>query len=209
MVRVRRVFRAPAFLAADYTRKPRSALILYAVSYADVVDAPRKLSRRGRLRFPPPRYRHEKSPHDGGRGSATEERRQWALLLFVKHTELPCQCRAVHPVVIARNSRRAYAVGMKPKPDFAMLKIEADVERIMTLTGPVLGMLDAACEVGGICPVHARFELMTSLCVELGMYGWTPDEISEHAADAVKMGNAMPDDDDDDESDEDDDLSSF
>lgn len=97
---------------------------------------------------------------------------------------------------------------MKPMPDFEMLKLEADVERIMALTGPLIGMLDAACSVGGICPVHARFELMTSLCVELGMYGWTPAEIGEHAADATKMGNALPDSEDD-GSDEDDDLSSF
>lgn len=99
---------------------------------------------------------------------------------------------------------------MKPKPDFEMLKIEVDIERIEALAGPMLGMLDAACDLAGICPMHARFELMTSLCIELGMYGWTPAEISEHAGTATKMGNDIPDDDDDDDvCDEDDDLSSF
>lgn len=96
---------------------------------------------------------------------------------------------------------------MRDKPDFEMLKLEADVERIMALTGPLIDMLDAACEVGGICPVHARFELMTSLCVELGMCGWTPAEIAEHTASATKLGNAMPDDDDGDDDEED--LASF
>lgn len=92
---------------------------------------------------------------------------------------------------------------MRDKPDFEMLKLEADVERIMALTGPLIDMLDAACEVGGICPVHARFELMTSLCVELGVHGWEPGEIAEHAADAAKMGAELQDNGDDDEEDDD------
>lgn len=98
---------------------------------------------------------------------------------------------------------------MNPKPDFEMLKLEVDVERIMALTGPLLDMLDAACDVGGICRMHARFELMTTLCVELGICGWEPGEIAEHAASATKLGAEMPDSRDDDDDGEDDDAASF
>jgi hypothetical protein len=74
------------------------------------------------------------------------------------------------------------------RPDFGEVAARADAERIAVMVRPLMDVVDAACSVGGMCPVHARVLLMTWLCVDLGRHGWTPGKVGERAERAATWG---------------------